>query len=322
MAKQKKKIIYAGLDNSGKTSIILSIKQKFSLMNGKPTVGLNRSTLAETKCLGLEFVTWDLGGQARFRDGYFKQRYRVFSNVETMFYIVDIQDPERFDESLEYFNNILETYEALHETPRITICFHKSDPDIRDSKELIDESIKFSKLIGEKKGDHEILFFKTTIHDISTIIKAFSESVIKGSPKAIMIGDFLKEYAKLTFSSAVLLLDDNSLIIGNHSSNKKYIEICEAVAPRFITAMERMDNYGITPENVIVNIKFKKNSSEPNNTEENDSAMVFVKSFTAIEGEKFNLVTLSRNKTTFKLSEKYLPELANRLKNLINACAG
>ena len=118
---EKKKIIFAGLDNGGKTSIILILQKKFSFMNSKPTQGVNRTSITETKCLGLEFVAWDMGGQAKYREEYIKQRYRMFSAVASMFYVIDIQDSERFEESIEYYRNIMQTYEDLQEFPKIII---------------------------------------------------------------------------------------------------------------------------------------------------------------------------------------------------------
>ena len=77
MVKQKK-IIFAGLDNGGKTSIILTLQKKFSFLgNLRPTIGLDRTNLQEMKCLGMDLFAWDFGGQKKFRDSYFKQRFRA-----------------------------------------------------------------------------------------------------------------------------------------------------------------------------------------------------------------------------------------------------
>ena len=86
---EKTKTIFAGIDNAGKTSIILSLQNKFSFLSSvRPTFGLNRTTpFKEIKCLGLDLVTWDLGGQRKFREEYFKQKTRIFSNITVMYYV-------------------------------------------------------------------------------------------------------------------------------------------------------------------------------------------------------------------------------------------
>ncbi|MHA2017961.1 MAG: ADP-ribosylation factor-like protein, partial [Promethearchaeota archaeon] len=134
----KKKIIFAGLDNSGKTSIILSLQQKFSYLNTKPTLGLSRSIFSTLDCLGFGVVLWDLGAQRKFRKNYFKHRYQVFSNTSSVFYVIDIQDSRRFDESIEYFLKIVETYKELDEETDFFICFHKMDPELADKSEFQD----------------------------------------------------------------------------------------------------------------------------------------------------------------------------------------
>ena len=288
------------------------------MMDSKPTVGLHRSNIMETKCLGLDLVAWDMGGQTKFRKEYFKQKYRVFSNTAVLFYVIDMQDNERFSEALEYMGNILETMDGLGETPRIIICFHKFDPDLRENAIFQQRRDVLKDQIQQLIPELETHFFETTIHELSTITKAFSEGTIKGSPKEKLISEFLKEYAKLTFSSAVVLTDENSLVIGSHYSNAKYLEICEIVAPRFISAMDRLNNYGVLPKNVIVNVSFKKDPKKDGTESENEDAMVFVQSFSTPGNMGFGVITLARNKRTFKLSEENLPQLANKLADLMH----
>lgn len=318
MGTTKTKAIFAGIDNAGKTSIILSVQKKFSFLNSlKATFGLNRTALSEIKCLGLDLVAWDLGGQRKFRDEYFKQRFRVFANITTMFYVIDIQDPTRYAETFDYFKDILETFDALQEKPYIIFMINKVDPDIRDTVETQERiQIVMRKANELLNNRFQIVFFQTTIFELTSIMKAFSEGVIKDSPKAKLIGDYLKEYAHLTFSSTVMLLDENSLQVAVYSSKKQYIEICESVAPRFISAMEKMVAYNITPENCVINLHFPDQSTEEG--EERD-AMVFVKSFKTQQNLAFHLVTLARNKNTYKLSENYLPDFTAHLNELIQA---
>ena len=74
---QKRKIIFAGLDRGGKTSIILSLKKQFSFINSGATLGIERSSITQTKCLGFELTAWDLGGQLKFREDYLRNRNRI-----------------------------------------------------------------------------------------------------------------------------------------------------------------------------------------------------------------------------------------------------
>jgi hypothetical protein len=111
-------------------------------------------------------------------------------------------------------------------------------------------------------------------------------------------------------------MDESSLIVGRYTAKPLYAQICEEVSPRFIFAMEKLNNYNIIPDNVMINLHFPEESNQDGNIEEKE-AMVFVKSFKTTQNATFNIITLARNKNTFKLSEKYLPELATHLSELI-----
>ena len=65
---RKMKILMAGLDDSGKTSFLLSVDRKYSKLIGlKPTVG---ASIKSIEALGATIFLWDLGGQKRFREKY------------------------------------------------------------------------------------------------------------------------------------------------------------------------------------------------------------------------------------------------------------
>jgi hypothetical protein len=308
-----KKIIFAGLDNGGKTSIILTLQKKFTILGSiRPTLGLNRSNMQELKCLGMDLIAWDFGGQKNYRDSYFAQRFHMFNGITTAYYVIDIQDDKRFEEALTYLKDIFETIQTLGDKPQIIICFNKFDPGMETAETLEVQAKKIEENITAFNPGFEIAFFRTSIFDPGTLIKAFSEGILKGSPKAALISGFLKEYAKVTFSSAVILLDENSLIMGSHYTKKRYLELIEMVSPRFISAIERLEDYQIIPENVIVNLKFMENAPEAAENEEKD-AMIFLRSFQSQNGVPFTIVTLTRNKNSFKLSDTYLHVLANQL---------
>ena len=302
-----------------KFSILLSLQNKFSFLSSvRPTFGLNRtSPFKEIKCLGLSLIVWDMGGQKKFREEYFKQKARIFTNLTVLYYVFDIQDPNRFTESLDYFRDILDSITELQENPFIIILFNKIDPDIRDNVDIQSRVKYLNDQIQTLNQDRfPLSFYQTTIFDLSTLLKAFSDGAIKGSPKARMIGDYLKDFAKLTFSSAVILMDENSLIVGEHATKPEYTEICETVAPRFITAMEKMQGYAIVPDSVVINIHFPQTDTQVG---EDMEAMAFVQPFKTQQNMPFYIITLARNKNTFKLSQKYLPELANRLTDLFKS---
>ena len=142
------KIIFAGLDNSGKTSMILSLENKKSQISSiKPTAGIDRSDL---RALGFPIILFDLGGQKPFRDQYLKDD-KILYKTDVLFFLVDMMDRNRFADSIEYLEKMLEMLdqdtEKKEKTPLI-ICLHKCDPDrIQDPESYIHSNIQIYKRI-------------------------------------------------------------------------------------------------------------------------------------------------------------------------------
>jgi GTPase SAR1 family protein len=308
-----KKTIFVGLDNSGKTSIIYTLQKQFSLINSiRPTLGSARSYI---NILGQNIATWDLGGQKKYRDRYFKEKYNFFSDVETMYYIIDMFDTDRHQESLKYLFEILKLYDDMDENPLVMICFHKIDPDKRKLKSCLDDVDSLKNEIEKNKYNLEVRYHKTSIHDDFTVIKAFSEGILHTSEKSKLITNLLKEYSKTTYSSCAILLDDNAFIIGAHYKKKKYLEICETVAPRLSMIIERLEDYSLTTNKIQVDINFREDESD----EEERNAYIYVTEFTVGRRTRLCLVTLAKNEKTLKLSNKYLPEMSEKLLNLLES---
>ena len=106
MSKQILKILIIGLDNSGKTSIINTLEQKFASFHAlKPTVSF--IIRDEFTILGLPVKIWDLGGQKQYRDEYLTKKGFIFGETNLIFFVVDIQDPKRYPEAVEYLDEVV-----------------------------------------------------------------------------------------------------------------------------------------------------------------------------------------------------------------------
>ena len=191
------KIVFAGLSSSGKTSMILSLGKKFSLIRSvKPTMGAERSEEIRFNFLGLDIVNWDLGGQEIFRSQYFKQKYRIFSETTALFYLIDIQEPDTYKKSLDYLKDIVKTFQDLNERPLIVICFHKYDPDLKKGLNFDDNLHSLQKILPNIIKEFEFLVFQTSIYDEDSILRAFSQAVISRSPKSNLIKNQMKEFSR------------------------------------------------------------------------------------------------------------------------------
>jgi small GTP-binding protein len=127
------KIAIVGLANAGKTSIIKSLLQEFEILGTiKPTVGIEHQ---QVTLFGQTLVFWDFGGQETYRKRYLQSVDRYFPDMHTLFYVVDILDVEHLEESISYFEQVLNAIKTQNNDVRINILFHKWDPVVIDPEE-------------------------------------------------------------------------------------------------------------------------------------------------------------------------------------------
>ncbi|NVM01166.1 MAG: GTP-binding protein [Candidatus Helarchaeota archaeon] len=163
------KMIIIGLDNAGKTTILKTLKQELTpkmFANMKPTTGVNIEEF--TAVDGTKFMVWDFGGQLSFREEYFRRKDYYFSKISKLIYVIDIQDPDRFDESITYLLNITGVVKLQKPIPNFIIFVHKYDPELLSSEKY--ENL-FNQLTGKIKTIFKPLniplkFFKTSVYTI------------------------------------------------------------------------------------------------------------------------------------------------------------
>jgi len=137
--KEVKKILLLGLDNSGKSSILLILTRKSNLLNFlqlPPTHKINRLNYEDNETL---FYLWDFGGQEKYREEYLKNLDSHLSGIDKLFYVIDVQDKERFDIALDYLDKICRVLEKIEEQFEFNIFLHKYDPNILDIDPSINE---------------------------------------------------------------------------------------------------------------------------------------------------------------------------------------
>jgi hypothetical protein len=123
-----------------------------------------------------------LGGQQVYRDEFVSNPEKYFIQTDLLIYVIDVQDSERFDDSFDYFEEILKTLKTLEEEPYILIFFHKVDPDIKgDSQILLNIEYlkdKVKDLMEDKyKIDYEI--YITSIYSLISNEPEFAKYIKK-----------------------------------------------------------------------------------------------------------------------------------------------
>ena len=205
-----RKILVVGLDQAGKTSILNILTNKYNLMdNLKPTAGIERT---EIQILGIPILSWDLGGQKIFREQYMKD-LKIFAETDSVFFVVDAMNPARYDEALQYYSDILSKFQKLDLKPKIVLCLHKIDPNIRNNPNTNQIIEDLKELFQARSADFEITTFITSIYDRKSIIESFSRNF-----QELLVS--LKPFKKLLESlvrqlnlDGLILFDENLMIL-------------------------------------------------------------------------------------------------------------
>jgi len=313
-SKEIKKILFCGLENGGKTSILLTLDKKFSLLpTVKPTIKAKR-TVHTNSLLGISIIRWDLGGQKGYRKIYLGEKSRYFTEMQSIFYVIDIQAPEKFEESLVFLKDIITLISDTHpKNFQFLILLNKCDPDLKNRGDIIKNISYFETEIPSIIKSIKFSIIKTSIYDDSSLLKAFSDGAFYATHKSNMFQTLLKDYMSKSYNSSTLLLDQNCFIIASRSTNDEYQRICESIAPRLTQALEKLEEWDINTVDIVTNIEFSHNNS--------DSAregIIFLRKLD-IDITRFYLVALCLNKNVKNRSYEYFPLLADNLKNLLES---
>ena len=158
------KILIMGMENSGKTSIILSLKRDVNLLSYyslKPTKG---HRIEEVRDLDKLFHIWDFGGQAQYRVEHLKNMKNYIEATKKLLYVIDIQDKKKYDPSMEYLSKILKIFKEEKLIPELSVFLHKYDPNLDlDEKDLTEITNKVKMAVP---SEFSYTLFKTTIFTV------------------------------------------------------------------------------------------------------------------------------------------------------------
>ncbi|MFX1455164.1 MAG: ADP-ribosylation factor-like protein [Promethearchaeota archaeon] len=227
------KVIISGLDNAGKTSILTALDKKYDFQKDivqlKPTI---RVEYHKMNFLRNNTIFWDMGGQDSYREIYINYQDVYFDATDLLIYVIDIQDTERFENSLEYLDAILTFFTESDMDVPLIITFHKYDPDLRGNSEIMQHIDELRKKILEKYSSFKILFQQTSIYDIISIVQLVSYGLSVFDDKFFELSELLEKYLNQFKSQALIVFDRNGIIISEYYSDIKpqvYVELLESI---------------------------------------------------------------------------------------------
>lgn len=219
MGKEIVKIPVFGIQNAGKTSLIRSLQQEFSAITKlKPTKGIDRQKL---KLLGKDISIWDLGGQARYRDGYLEKKADVvFSDIDQTLFVIDIQDQDNFEDSIKYFKEVRNMISEFSPNAKIHILIHKFDPGMEQDPENMKMLEVLKQKFTEIAAPLKIILYHTTIFNPISIIHAFSKPILGNSTLydnlGILFDDFCNKNQSRNILDFILIYSDDLVEVASY----------------------------------------------------------------------------------------------------------
>ena len=228
------KIIIAGLDNAGKTSILTALDKKYDfrkdVISLAPTIRVEYHAM---EFLNQKVIFWDMGGQDKYRALYEANRNLYFAGTDLLLFVIDIQDEERFKLSLAYLDMILTHFLAEKMDIPLIIAFHKFDPEIRSNDNVVENIDYLSSTIAEKYPSFKVLYQLTSIYDIISIVQLVSYGLSVFDDRFFELSKLLETYLEEFQGTSLIVFDKNGIIIGEYYSNSIeqdiYIELLESI---------------------------------------------------------------------------------------------
>ncbi len=212
-----RKIAFLGLDNAGKTSIITAITKRFGfeeeIEEMMPTRRIARDTF---RFLGIEFTQMDFGGQLQYRKEYLKNPSKYLSGTDLLFYVIDAQDNKRYNESIDYLEQVLTYFKEVQSDTPVAILFHKFDPELVRDKELNRNILVLKQNLTKFSGEFDIFFFETSIYDIKSIMDAFSSGLSLLFDKMEMLSGLFSDICEQYNAIMIALFDSRGVTIGEY----------------------------------------------------------------------------------------------------------
>ncbi|MHA1728524.1 MAG: ADP-ribosylation factor-like protein [Promethearchaeota archaeon] len=214
------KIIFTGLRSSGKNSFLLTINRKYSKLikrDSSDTAGIHVANL-----LGTTLINWDIGEDS-FRD--FKVKANAYLNdANLIYYFIDATDFENKEKSTQWFTKILQYLKFVNLDIPVIIIISQVDRDLADKPEIRERISDIKTKISATALDYmkNFKFFETSIFDFTSVLRAFSNGIAIMIPGKEIADRKLQEYSKLLNAQAIILFNENGLILSEFAVDPEF----------------------------------------------------------------------------------------------------
>ncbi len=122
------KVLFTGLAQTGKTSIIQVVFKGMKPEETKNLPSTVRYTREHSQLKGFKYYVVDVGGQIAYLEEIFDiLEETIFTNLNYLFYVVDVERFEEYYQAREYFALALKSIEKICMGASISVLVHKMD---------------------------------------------------------------------------------------------------------------------------------------------------------------------------------------------------
>lgn len=214
------KVILSGLDNAGKSSMLVVMKKMYeyeeAIESLRPTMRIDHY---RRSFLNYNLDINDMGGQEKFRESYI-DREIYFEEADAFIYLIDIKDAERIPISLEYMSSVLEILKktGFNRDKIVHVCFTKTDVDKKfaEIKEFEENRMATQKKIVAEFPEFKFNFYYTSIYNVYSIVEVFSNALTACIDGFGSIYNEIDEFAQQYEFENVVLYDHKGLIMSEY----------------------------------------------------------------------------------------------------------
>ena len=205
-------IIVAGLEGSGKSSLILSLKSMTTSVAPVPTKGIQKDFI---EFLKVNIPIIELGGPAEQREKYITEPQNFLKDAMLLIYVIDVTRPTLMNENIDYLKDLMESMRAVGEVPNLRVLLNKYDPQYRHQHDAVVNHVS-SRVQEIFEKEYKIIsneVHKTSIFEIPTLIAAFSALFRDLSPISIVIASIYQYFAGLSSVYAGFVFTENGFVV-------------------------------------------------------------------------------------------------------------
>jgi GTPase SAR1 family protein len=161
-----RKVLFMGLEDTGKTAIIEILKHK-KIVDLKKILPTRGRRIEEFIFNNQHFCVWELAGPTRYRERWIAEKDLIFMLINELIFFINVQNFEDYEKSVKYLTKltdlIVEFNDKIDSNFKIFIFLHKFDPTIADLHKYVENAKFLTDKIKQLSLPYNYEIWKTSV---------------------------------------------------------------------------------------------------------------------------------------------------------------